>query len=283
MLGVFTLATAAEAGLTRGVVRHKVATGTWRRIVGAAFMDVGVPSALDPVRLRAIGAALTWPDAVICHGTAALLHGLPVADDGHAHVLLPHRRQARHGLVPHYMEATEVRPMLSFRLTGARSTALDCLALLPFAEAERLMAWVRTREVITVSHLAADVEERRGRPGVEQLRRLLAMTRDGALSEAERRLHQILRGAGIQGWETNQPMVVGARVVARADVLFRAPKVIVEVDGRLAHADFEVERQRLNALTLAGYTVLRFTWRQLVDRPWQVREQVEEALRLARR
>ncbi|GAA1632546.1 PDDEXK family nuclease [Georgenia ruanii] len=65
--------------------------------------------------------------------------------------------------------------------------------------------------------------------------------------------------------------------------LQRLPRLVAEVDGRIAHADFEAERERLNALTLAGDTVLRFTWRQLVDRPWDVRDPSEAALRLASR
>ncbi|MCK6209828.1 endonuclease domain-containing protein [Georgenia sp. EYE_87] len=232
-----------------------------------------------------MGAALTWPDAVLCFRTAALLHGMPVQDDGSAHVVLRGRRQAGRGMAPHYFDVhrRDVRRMLSFRLTSRRRTALDCLALLPYQEAERLMAWVRTREILTVADLVKAVSERSGTPGVRQLRRLLAATRSGALSEAERRLHILLHDAGIGGWEADQPIVEGGRVLARADVLFRAARLIVEVDGRRAHQDFEADRERLNSLTLAGYTVLRFTWRQLVERPWLVREQIETALRRAGR
>jgi very-short-patch-repair endonuclease len=171
--------------------------------------------------------------------------------------------------------------MLSFRITSPRRTALDCLALLPYDEAERLMAWVRTCETLTVDDLSTAVVERAGRPGVRQLRRLLALTAGGALSEAERRLHRLLHDAGLQGWEADQRIVVGGRVVARADVLFRARRLIVEVDGRRAHQDFEADRARLNTLTVAGYTVLRFTWRQLVEEPRSVLAQIDAALRRA--
>ncbi|WP_123917633.1 endonuclease domain-containing protein [Georgenia muralis] len=126
------------------------------------------------------------------------------------------------------------------------------------------------------------VADRGGQPGVAQLRRLLAATTDGALSEGERRLHRLLHVAGLNGWEADQRIVVGGRVIARADVLFRVERLILEVDGRRAHPDFEADRARLNALTVAGYTVLRFTWRQLVDQPSNVLAQVGEALRRAR-
>jgi very-short-patch-repair endonuclease len=210
---------------------------------------------------------------------------MPVQDDGLAHVLLGVRREASRGLVPHYFDVrlSEVRRMLSFRLTSPLRTALDCLALMPYAEAERLMAWVRTRDIVTLTDLVAAVEERRGKPGIVQLRSLLAATGTGALSEAERRLHKILLDAGIDGWEADQPIVAGGTLLARADVLFRAARLIVEVDGRTAHQDFDGDRERLNVLALAGYTVLRFTWGQLVERPWYVQEQIETALRRAGR
>ncbi|GAA4286704.1 hypothetical protein GCM10022262_10630 [Georgenia daeguensis] len=64
-------------------------------------------------------------------------------------------------------------------------------------------------------------------------------------------------------------------------MLFRKERLIVEVDGRRAHQDFEADRARLNALTVAGYTVLRFTWRQLVHEPGSVLEQIRAMLRRA--
>lgn len=285
VLGVFTLRMASDAGLARGVVRGRIRSGAWKRVVGMAYTTTdGSRGVIDPVRLRAVGATLTWPDAVLCLRTAAVLHGMPVRDDGLAHVLLAVRRRASRGLEPHYvtLDRRDVRRFLSFRITTPRRTAIDCLALLPYQEAERLMARVRTRDILTLPGLVAATEEYRGRPGVVQLQRLLAETRTGALSEAERRLRAILGHAGIGGWEADQPIVVNGRLLARADVLFRAERLIVEVDGRVAHQDFDADRERLNALTLAGFTVLRFSWQQLVRRPWYVREQIEAALRQAR-
>lgn len=285
VLGVFTLAMANEAGFTRGSVRHRVSRGRWHRLVGAAYVDVTAPvPPVSDAHRRAAGAALTWPSAVVCLRTAAVVHGLPVRDDGQVHVVVRGRRRVWAGLVPHFLELgpRDARRVLSFQATTPLRTALDCLATFPYSEAENLLAWVRTREVVTVDVLAAAVAERGGRPGVAQLRRLLAATAGGALSEGERRLHRLLDVAGLIGWEADQRIVVNGRVIARADVLFRAERLILEVDGRRAHPDFEADRARLNALTVAGYTVLRFTWRQLVDHPATVRGQIETALDRAR-
>jgi very-short-patch-repair endonuclease len=45
---------------------------------------------------------------------------------------------------------------------------------------------------------------------------------------------------------------------------------VIEVDGRAHHTTpdrFERDRERQNALVAAGWTVLRFTWRDLTTRP----------------
>jgi very-short-patch-repair endonuclease len=47
----------------------------------------------------------------------------------------------------------------------------------------------------------------------------------------------------------------------------------IEVDGWAWHHDverFRRDRQRQNALVLAGWTVLRFTWHDLTQRPGEV-------------
>lgn len=65
-------------------------------------------------------------------------------------------------------------------------------------------------------------------------------------------------------------MVLGGRLVARLDLAFPAARVAVEIDGLAYHSDakrFQYDRTRQNLLVSLGWTVLRFTWRDLQDRP----------------
>ena len=284
--GVFTLAMARAAGLTRAAVRHRIARGRWRHVVGQAYVDLSVapPTRQTDLQRRAIGASLSWPGSIVCLRTAAMLYGLPVAEDGETHVVVSDRRRPTAGLTPHRMRLApgEVSARPSFRLTSRPRTVVDCLMQLPRREAESLMAWVLTRDVVGHDELARATESRAGHRGVAQLRALVADTADGAIGALERRLHELLDEARITGWSANEPIVVDGVIVARADVLFRAERVIVEVDGRAYHTDFEADRARLNTLALAGYTVLRFTWTQLTTRPQEVVRQIREALAAAR-
>ena len=115
-----------------------------------------------------------------------------------------------------------------------------------------------------------------GRPGNGLRQKLLLDSRDNPWSEAEREAHRLLRRSGIRGWRGNQP-VAGYWV----DILFPARRLVIEIDGWRVHGDrgaFESDRRRRNELVLAGYTVLNFTWRQLVDDPEWVITVVRTAL-----
>ena len=88
-------------------------------------------------------------------------------------------------------------------------------------------------------------------------------------SVAEGRAHELLRLAGITGWVANLSVVVGRRTLI-LDIAIEQVKLAIEIDGREHHdtpAAFESDRERQNLLVAAGWTVLRFTWRQLCDQP----------------
>ncbi len=70
-------------------------------------------------------------------------------------------------------------------------------------------------------------------------------------------------------------------MIGVGDVVFEAHRVVIEIDGRAYHvtADrFERDRERQNRLVAAGWTVLRFTWRDLTERPRYVIDTVRAIL-----
>lgn len=282
--GVFTATQALAAGATPAQVRRRRETGAWVPVAGLGLTLCG--TAVTPLA-RAHAAALTWADAVVGMRTAAALHGWPVADAGPVDVVVGRHHDAGRGIRPHQVPlgAGEVVRHRGVRITDRRRTAIDCLALLPRADAERLLAWVVSRGVVGPADLARAVRDRRGRWGMTQLRALAADAADGAVSAAERRLHRMLSRDGITGWVGNAPVEVDGRVVARADVLFARERVVVEVDGFAHHgrSAFQADRERQNRLVLAGYTVLRFTWSDLVEREAMVLAQIRAALDAASR
>lgn len=96
---------------------------------------------------------------------------------------------------------------------------------------------------------------------------------DGAAADSERRLHALLRRAGINGWVPNFEVWARGELIGVIDVAFPQLGIAIEVDGMAYHVDvdrFRGDRARQNALVALGWTVLRFTWADLTERPGYV-------------
>ena len=70
---------------------------------------------------------------------------------------------------------------------------------------------------------------------------------------------------------------------ARPDFVWPDARLVVEVDSWSAHSTpyaFQADRTQSNAVQLAGWTILRFTYRDVTRRPQLVAAQVRQALGL---
>lgn len=277
--GVFTVAQALAAGMSPDQVRRRRRTGEWVRLAGDALRPAA--TAQQPGSL-AWAVALTWPDGVACLRTAAAMHRLPVALSTRAHAIVPTKRHPRPALVAHLVaiEPSDVVRMGRVRLTSRARTLFDCVGRLPDDEADSLMIWALTRELWTRDELDRMVAARPGRWGNGRRREVLRDTERGALGAAERRLLRLLDLSQITGWRTDVPVSDTAGLIGRADVLFLEARLVIEVDGMAYHgaARFQSDRTRQNRLVGAGYTVLRFTWQDLTERPDLVIDQIRAAL-----
>lgn len=87
---------------------------------------------------------------------------------------------------------------------------------------------------------------------------------------------------GLPAPEQQAVIRVGGRFCGRVDFLWRTARLIVEVDGLAKYAEsgeLQREKERQNRLVAAGYTILRFTWADITQRPDQTAAQVRRALR----
>ena len=129
---------------------------------------------------------------------------------------------------------------------------------------------------VDLASLARAVEDAGHSRGVSRARAVVAAAADGAASEAERLLGRALTAAGVTGFVRNHP--VGRY---RVDIAFPESRVAVEVDGWAWHhagIRFQSDRVRQNALVLAGWTVLRVTWRDVTESPGRVVTEIAAAV-----
>jgi hypothetical protein len=130
-------------------------------------------------------------------------------------------------------------------------------------------------DVAQVEWICDNSPGRRTKP----LRALIADTRDAPAtrSELEERFADLID----RHPEIPAPAFIALVEDHLVDALWADSKVIVELDGRAYHwsdAAFEHDRQRDNDLQLAGYRILRITWKRLTGEPVAVIAQLRRAL-----
>jgi predicted transcriptional regulator of viral defense system len=89
-------------------------------------------------------------------------------------------------------------------------------------------------------------------------------------------------GGGVEVDALWRPTGVGAGGGVEVDALWREERVAVELDSWRHHRDrdaFERDRRKANALILAGWTVLRFTYADVTRRPAETAATLSAALR----
>ncbi len=278
--GVVTRDQLYALGLSRRTVARRVADGVWIPHGRSVLVRRGTE---DTLATRSRVAALRVPGSVLTGPSAAALLGRGPwegVDIGG----LP-------WLVARYRPAVAARflahPGMDFRLVDGLRVArrdlavVDLLRLLPLDSA-RTVAY-RTVQIglLDVAGLTEHHRRLQHCAGAGQLRSLLHDLSSGSHADSERLLVELLRGAGISGWHVNHPIPLGGGEV-RGDVVFPDHRLVVEIDGRAWHTDpqrFQADRSRQNRLVRAGWTVLRFTWEDLVERPRRLVAEIKACLR----
>jgi very-short-patch-repair endonuclease len=263
----------AAVGLSRRWIADRVRRGWLRRMHRGVYL-VGLgpgPWSREAAALLACGEA-----AVLSHRSAGALWRLVARAPGDVDVTVRKgHRGGRDGIRVHRapLGARDVAVRLELAVTSPIRTLLDLAAVLSQDELDRAVNEAQVQRLATAEEIARAIGRRRGAGG---LRRSLGDEPRITRSEIERRMLALVRRIGLPLPRTNV-MVAGHEV----DFLWREQRLIVETDGHRAHATrarFESDRARDARLVAAGYVVLRFTWRHLVDEPEVVAARLAAAL-----
>jgi hypothetical protein len=215
-------------------------------------------------------AQLSVPGSVLAAASAGRVWRIDVPDQRTFLCVGPHGRCRLPGVVALHMTPDPRDVRLSDGLPTALPgcAVVEALRLLPESDAIALLDRSLQRGWLTLDELANRVVSRVG-PGRRQLLRLLRLVVGGERSVGERLFTGLLKGAGIGGWEANVEIRDERGLIGLADVAFRKARLVVEIDGWAFHTTpvrFRRDRERQNRLVAAGWTVLRFTWRDLNER-----------------
>ncbi|WP_433783492.1 DUF559 domain-containing protein [Actinomycetospora sp. CA-101289] len=260
--GVISRAQALARGLTRAAIDHRLARGVWavlwpcvylsaaHRWTARARVRAGALWLGDSATLIGVGAAWWW--RLWDEPPEVLRFAVPPERRVRSR---PDLRAVRRALEARFRTTIDGVPIAS-----RAYAVVDAAAELGLRRGAELMDRALLTDRVTLEGLRRAHHARLGRPGAAVVARLLVLAAGGARSEAERRLHRLLRGAGVAGWLADHRVVVPGYGVAVLDVAFPAARVLVEVDGWAYHRDlpaFRRDQGRQNALVLAGWTVLR--------------------------
>lgn len=274
--GVITVAQARGVGLSQDAVERRIRSGHWRRCSRGVFFVEDRPFT-DAARIRAAVWGLGAHAAASGLAAAWWLDATQFAPDA---VEVTVRRVSNHTRRPGVrirrrdLDETDIIERDGLRVTALALTIIEAAVRRgggPKLMDSALLRHVELQELWT-AHL-----RNKGRHGSPRARLLLQAAADGTRSAAERLLARLMNAAGIKGWLADYP-IAGYK----ADFAFTGPKVAIEVDGLAFHSDsdaFNRDRKKQNAIMLAGWKVLRFTWLDLTEYPERVIAEIRQALR----
>lgn len=226
------------------------------------------------------------PGAALADRSAAAWWEMLGRWSGAVHVVVPRQGGRRiPGVVVHRCAGLRPHDVVvrdGLRCTTPARTLVDLAATAP-----RLLPRALTeaeRRHLDVGGAVEILAREPGRRGARALVRALAAfdPRTAATRSAlEIRFLALVRAARLPAPQVNVVVDAG-HLRPEVDFLWPAERLAVEVDGRAFHdvvATAEADRARDNALALAGFLVLRYTWRRLNADPQGVAAEVGAALR----
>ncbi|MGI8685288.1 MAG: type IV toxin-antitoxin system AbiEi family antitoxin domain-containing protein [Acidimicrobiales bacterium] len=290
------------AGTQRGLVRrrqlldHGISAATISRWLASGRLVM-----VQPGVYRLAGAPVTWEQrllagvltagngAVASHRSAARLWD--VLDTDVLEITVPADRRVRvAGVTVHRsgdVSGARVVPRHGIPTTTPLRLFVDLGAVVPAGVLEDALDRALGRQLVSVEGVMAALSAvgRHGRTGAGVLRRLLderALGTDRPDSLLEPRMARLLRSHGLPDAAFQHELRRGGRFVARVDFAYPELRLAIEVDGFEKHSSpraLQDDLRRQNALVSLGWTVLRFTWADVVRRPARVAAEISSVLR----
>ena len=212
------------------------------------------------------------PQAVLSHRSAAALWGVRPTAGARVEVTAPRRLRPRPNLLPHFavLPSDQRTTQTGIPVTTPARTLLDLAAVLKSNELDRALNEAEIQRLSGPNHLIA------GQRGTTALRALLLDARRSSRSPLEAEFLAFVRAHDLPEPETNT-IIEGYE----ADFVWRAQKLIVELDGFATHGTrtaFERDRERDRRLMAGGWKTARVTRAQLA-RPAELAQELLSCIR----
>lgn len=276
--GVVTRADLARLGVSGRRIASLVTGGVLTPHGRRVFVVEGQE---DNLLLRSVILGKRLPDAILSGPSAAVLGSGPWRGTD-----LGTTPFAVHG-PRSYVRATLVQhPGISYRVENglriahARFVVVDLMRVLDIADAHTVMDRALQQGLVSLDWLTRRSQALKAHLGNAQVRQLIELGAAETRFPSEHRMLELLRDSGPEEWQPNHRVQLEGSVFV-LDFALTEARLFIEIDGKAYHIEdeaFQNDRSRQNALVLAGWTPLRFTWQDLVDRPAHVIDSVRRAV-----
>lgn len=286
--GIFSTQEALALGMVRATLHRRVADGVFVRVGQGLYALPGTATRPD----LAMRAAHRLLEAVVSHQSAARIHGFEPIGKSPPSVTVSHRgTHSFPGVIVH--QATDlleehVIEIDGLRVTTPLRTLVDLAKVLRRPQLERVIEHALVTGKVKVGELVDMVAalSRQGKKGFKNLHSIIDERLVGTAkleSELERILLRLIVDAGLPTPVKQFRAPWLKRRKGRVDLAYPDKCILIEGDSRRWHGlfdAFEVDRVRDNAAQIAGWIVLRFTWRMIKDEPSTVIRTIREAIEL---
>jgi very-short-patch-repair endonuclease len=269
-------------GITAEQIAYRIKAGRLRVVHRGVYLVGHVATA--PLAYEAAAVLAFRSGAVISHRSAAKILGLLDCRGDECWVTTPRGDSSRPGLIVRKatLEPCDITSVERIRTTTAARTILDCAAVLPKRDDDRLeimCAQAKAHHDVGVPELWQQIERNPGKPGVPRLAKLIEKrVPRRPKRELERRLLKLIRASDLPEPEVNVWLEGAER-----DLAWRDQRLVVEADSYTFHSDprtWARDIGKTNDLQLRGYVILRFTWFDVTERPQWVLAEIRRALAL---
>ncbi len=269
-----------EAGIPASAVDQEVRIGRLRAVHPGVYRSAAVTVDQERRLLAALKAA--GRDGAVSHRAAAHRLGLTKRWADVVELVVRHHARPRlHDVTVRrttWLPVAHVRPVRGLRTTTIDRTLADLGAVADQGTVDELVQQAVVARRTTVERLYAFVDQygRQGRTGIATLRACLddwVMGERPPESVLEVLFARLVRRSGLPSAVYQHEIRHDGRFVARADAAWPGAMLVVEVDGLHSHSTasaLQRDHDRQNDLVALGWTVLRFTWRDVVQRPEKV-------------
>ena len=268
------------AGGTSKHIQRRVTSGRWVHVAPRVYLIAGAPFDWTTRQLAAVRSA--GDQAVASHLAAARLFGIPGFLTAGIELSVPRGTlKPRRGIRIHQSTdldrcSTVIRDGIP--VTDPARTLLDLGRYVGVGRLARATEFLR-REAHTDWDELIETLAHHARRGREAHRTEITD------SQLELLLLSLIREAGLPEPVLHYRVTHDGRFVAEVDFAYPELRIAIECDGAV-HLDDQVwERDlpRQNDLVLIGWTVLRFSYRRLRERPDAVIAEIRAALAAAAR